>query len=181
MSRAVKILPYYTYSDYVKWEGRWEIIDGMPYAMSPAPSPFHQYVANEIKYEFTKAIKNTNCKQCKVYDFIDIKINEDTVIQPDGLIVCKPTPGSFLDFPPSLVMEVLSPSTALKDLNNKYIIYQSFGVKYYVIADPEKLKIDVYQLNDKGIYVLRELTSLHQIPFDLDECNLQVNLDQVFV
>ena len=141
MSRAVKILPYYTYTDYIKWEGRWEIIDGMPYAMSPAPAPFHQFVANEIKYEFTKAIKNANCNQCKVYDFIDIKINEDTVIQPDGLIVCKPISESFLDFPPSLVLEVLSPSSALKDLNNKYIIYQSFGVKYYVIADLEKLKI----------------------------------------
>ncbi|HJY21679.1 MAG TPA: hypothetical protein VJ279_02270 [Hanamia sp.] len=32
---AVKIQPYYTYKDYCAWEGRWELIDGIPFAMSP--------------------------------------------------------------------------------------------------------------------------------------------------
>ena len=35
-------LPDYSYSDYVKWEGRWELISGIPYAMSPSPIFFHQ-------------------------------------------------------------------------------------------------------------------------------------------
>jgi Uma2 family endonuclease len=121
MSDAIKIFPYYTYSDYVKWEGRWEIIDGMPYAMSPAPAPKHQYVVSQIQYEFNLAIKQNKCKKCKVYDFIDIKINEDTVIQPDTLIVCNEITKPFLDFSPTLVVEVLSPSTALKDLNTSSI------------------------------------------------------------
>ncbi|WP_301924323.1 hypothetical protein [Ferruginibacter sp.] len=37
MSSAVKILPHYTYEDHCQWEGRWEIIEGIPFAMSPAP------------------------------------------------------------------------------------------------------------------------------------------------
>jgi hypothetical protein len=32
---AVKILPSYTYEDYMHWEGRWGLIEGFPYAMSP--------------------------------------------------------------------------------------------------------------------------------------------------
>jgi hypothetical protein len=39
MSNAIKILPHYTYADYVQWEGKWEVIDGVPHAMSPAPRP----------------------------------------------------------------------------------------------------------------------------------------------
>lgn len=41
---ALKIedLPHYTYDDYAQWEGRWEIIEGVPYAMSPAPTIKHQ-------------------------------------------------------------------------------------------------------------------------------------------
>jgi hypothetical protein len=35
---AVKLLPHYTYEDYCHWEGRWEVIDGISYAMIPAPS-----------------------------------------------------------------------------------------------------------------------------------------------
>ena len=44
MSSVIKILPYYTYEDYCHWEGRWELIDGIPYAMSPAPNPIHQWL-----------------------------------------------------------------------------------------------------------------------------------------
>ena len=45
MSIANKYRPHYTYDDYCQWEGRWELIEGMPYAMSPAPVPAHQRVA----------------------------------------------------------------------------------------------------------------------------------------
>ncbi|MCL1917186.1 MAG: Uma2 family endonuclease [Peptococcaceae bacterium] len=36
----------YTYSDYCSWDNdeRWELIDGVPYAMTPAPSRFHQTI-----------------------------------------------------------------------------------------------------------------------------------------
>lgn len=34
-------LPYYTYDDYKSWEGRWELIHGIPYAMSPYPTLKH--------------------------------------------------------------------------------------------------------------------------------------------
>lgn len=33
----IEDLPHYTYDDYVTWEGRWELIQGIPYAMTPAP------------------------------------------------------------------------------------------------------------------------------------------------
>jgi hypothetical protein len=44
MAGAIKILPHYTYSDYEQWEGQWELIDGIPYAMSPLPVPKHQKI-----------------------------------------------------------------------------------------------------------------------------------------
>ena len=35
MQKAHEYLPHYTYEDYCMWEGNWELIDGIPYAMSP--------------------------------------------------------------------------------------------------------------------------------------------------
>jgi hypothetical protein len=35
-------LPHYTYDDYLQWEGRWELIRGIPFAMVPAPVIRHQ-------------------------------------------------------------------------------------------------------------------------------------------
>ena len=41
-------LPKYKFSDYERWEGRWELINGIPYAMSPLPRPEHQRVSSKI-------------------------------------------------------------------------------------------------------------------------------------
>jgi len=34
MSLALKYPPNYTVKDYNKWEGKWELIDGVPYALA---------------------------------------------------------------------------------------------------------------------------------------------------
>jgi Uma2 family endonuclease len=51
-----------------------------------------------------------------------------------------------LDFPPVLVVEVLSPSTASKDRGEKMELYQMQKVKYYLIADAHFKKIEIYEL-----------------------------------
>src|SRR5450432_1494097 len=108
MSNAIKILPHYTYADYVQWEGKWEVIDGIPYAMSPAPVPKHQVVAGNMHAEFRQQLKK--CNKCKVYQPIDYLVQEDTIFQPDLLVVCDTISKKYLDFPPVLVAEVLSPA-----------------------------------------------------------------------
>ncbi len=88
MGISNKIIPHYTYDDYIQWEGRWELIEGHPIAMSPMPVPEHQRAASELRTEFTLALRKIGCKECKAYDPLDYKVSEDTIIQPDILIVC---------------------------------------------------------------------------------------------
>ncbi len=181
MSSAVKILPHYTYEEYCKWEGRWELIEGIPYAMSPAPAPRHQWICNNFKFEAKTGIIKEGCKDCKVYDFIDIKIAEDTVLQPDAVICCKAIVKPYLDFPPSLVMEVLSPSTAMKDRNNKFYQYQSFKVPYYVIIDPDNDNVEIYSLDTTGKYQSLEITPGQKPLLFLDAgCSIQIKLDGIW-
>lgn len=168
MSSAVKILPHYTYKEYCLWEGRWEIIEGIPYAMSPAPNPRHQWVSSNIKAELRNAIKKSGCKNCKVYDFIDIKISEDTVLQPDAVVVCGEITKAFLDFQAALVVEILSPSTAMKDRNNKFTIYQSQKIPYYIIIDVDINEIEIYHLKDDGKYQLEKISSTEPYTFHLE-------------
>ena len=144
MSIAEKYRPSYTYEDYCQWEGRWELIEGMPYAMSPLPVPQHQNVCLNISIILKNAI--SDCKHCKVYLPLDWKIADDTIVQPDVLIVCKKVEKKYLDFPPVLVVEVLSPSTASKDRGEKMELYQMQKVKYYLIADAQFKKIEIYEL-----------------------------------
>ena len=51
----------------------------------------------------------------------------------------------YLDFSPELVIEILSPSTAVKDRNIKKEIYLSEGVKYFLIIEPQMKKIEIYE------------------------------------
>jgi len=84
---AEKYRPYYTYEDFTQWEGRWELIEGMPYAMSPLPVPDHQRISLKLCILFEAAL--SDCKHCKVYPPVDWKISENTVVQPDVLLVFK--------------------------------------------------------------------------------------------
>ncbi len=43
-----KFRPFYTYEKYYQWKGRWELIERMPYGMSPLPVPEHQNVCGNL-------------------------------------------------------------------------------------------------------------------------------------
>lgn len=58
--------PFYTYADYLTWpeDERWEIIEGVPYNMSPAPGTRHQKLLVELVRVFSNYLKG---KTCEVY------------------------------------------------------------------------------------------------------------------
>lgn len=177
---AVKLLPYYTYEDYCNWEGRWELIEGIPFAMSPAPTPRHQWLIANIISELRYALKKSKCKSCKVYNFIDVKIEEDTILQPDCSIVCKPITKKFLDFPASLVVEILSQGTALKDRHTKFSFYEKFGIKYYMIVDEEKKEVEIYCLENSK-YILQKNPKNKPFTFSLaDDCKIKVLTENIW-
>jgi Uma2 family endonuclease len=171
---AVKLLPHYTYEDYYNWEGRWEVIDGVPFAMSPAPSPRHQCIVVNIVAELRAAMKKSKCKNCKVYDFVDLKVEEDTILQPDASIICGAIHKKFVDFPPTLVVEILSESTALKDRITKFSIYEKFGIEYYLIVDSEKESVEIFCLEDSK-YILQNFSPENPFTFSLsDDCDIDI-------
>jgi Uma2 family endonuclease len=178
MNVAHKFLPNYTYEDYCQWEGQWELIDGIPYAMSPMPIPIHQRVNGNLYANFEIALKKA-CKDCKSFLPLDWKINENTIVQPDLLVVCKNIEKKYLDFTPILVAEILSPSTAVKDRNIKKEIYLSQKVKYFLILDPLLKKLEICEmLNDSYSPVA---ISPNNFGFTLEDgCTANVNFEDIW-
>ena len=128
-------LPNYTYDDYCRWEGRWELIRGVPYAMTPAPTGKHQWISGKLFTQLDEELED--CEICHVSMPMDWKIDEHIVLQPDLFVACIEFKNQkYIDRAPMMVVEVLSPSTREKDLHLKFSIYESQGVKYYVIIDP---------------------------------------------
>jgi Uma2 family endonuclease len=157
------------------------LIEGIPHSMSTAPNMRHQWVSANMIAELRNAIKKTaSCHNCKVYNFIDVVVNDYTVLQPDIAIVCNMDNKQFLDAPPTLVAEILSPATALKDRHVKYDLYAQMGVAWYLIVDADKEIVEIYRLLS-GTY--QAISHQPGEPFTLiltDGCALMVNWGDIW-
>jgi len=172
---ATKLIPYYTFKDYLQWEGRWELIEGIPFAMSPMANPMHQRIASNLNALIWQELDGNECN-CQVYQPIDVKIKDDTVVNPDLLIVCEKIEGQFLDRPFPMAVEILSPSTRTKDQVSKYNLYEEFGVKYYIMIDPDDNSVKVFVLNDEKKY-----TEQKQYNFSItDKCQIEIDFLKIF-
>ena len=159
--------PHYTWQDYQHWEGAWELIEGIPYAMSPTPSIKHQVISQRIAQHLGNLLQD--CSTCQALLPIDWRISDDTVVQPDNLVVCGEMRDPHLTFAPSLIFEVLSPGTAQKDQTLKFELYQREGVKYYVLVDPETRIAKVFALTDDGRLIKKLDAYQHIFVFTLNE------------
>lgn len=176
-SLTPEYLPHYTYDDYTQWEGVWELIQGIAYAMTPAPIIKHQRISNNIAWLLNDQLKE--CEKCMALLPVDWKISEDTVVQPDNLVVCYEAMGRFITKAPSLIFEILSKSTAQKDLHLKYELYEKEGVEYYVIIDPEDEVAKVYELKG-GRYVKMLDATDEAVSFDLKKCNFTFDFARIW-
>lgn len=160
MALAKKYDGYFTYADYLNWpeNERWEIIEGKAYPwnevyhMSPAPSPIHQEISLHLVRQFANFLEN---KECKVYyapfDVRFIQENQeegeiDSVVQPDIAVICDK---SKIDDKgclgaPDLIVEILSPATAQKDMTIKFDLYEKNRVQEYWVVHPEEKYIEIF-------------------------------------
>jgi len=114
------------------------------------------------------------------YQAIDYKITEDTILQPDLSILCKPANKKFIDFPPALVAEILSPSTAIKDRFTKADLYKSQRILYYIIISLEGGEVEVYELENEG-YVLKQKGKDFNYPFSFEgHCQATINFSELW-
>jgi len=177
MPPLAQVIEYYTYNDYKKWEGDWELIDGIPLAMTPAPMIKHQSLATEIIYNLREQLEE--CFKCRVLAEIDYKVSDDTILKPDIVLTCGETNESYLTIAPEIVVEIISKSTAKRDEKYKFEIYEKEKVKYYILIYPNDLRAKVYKIEgskyDKQGDFLQE--SYH---FEETTCGISLDFNRVF-
>jgi len=180
MQAAIKKEQRYTYADYCTWDDgeRWELIDGIAYAMSPAPAWTHQDIGGNLFVQLHNFLQG---KPCKVFCApFDVRLNadtyDDTVVQPDLVIICDRSKlgGTGCIGAPDMVVEILSPSSASKDMILKYNKYLQAGVREYWIVDPETKMVRVCILKD-GKYEHNDFTETDTIPvITLEGCQIDI-------
>jgi Uma2 family endonuclease len=174
-------MSHFTYEDYKEWEDSWELIDGVPYAMAPAPYPKHQKIVFAISKELDKNLNCTFKDICEVYiSPVDWKIDETSVVQPDIAIFCEKTQKQYFSKTPLLVVEVLSRATALKDTTTKFELYQKEGVSCYMIVDPNKQKAEIFELENGKYKLAKKIDQDGEYLFLHKSCEVSVDFSVVF-
>jgi Uma2 family endonuclease len=175
----IEDLPRYNYEDYKLWDDRWELINGFAYAMAPMPMIRHQNISSKIARYLGEAFEN--CKFCQVLMPVDWKISDDTIVQPDNSVIChNPKNEAYITIAPKIIFEILSKSTAKKDIGIKYDIYEKEGVEYYIIIDPDENMAKVYKLKNGKYIKMGDMTN-ETIDFKIKECsNIKFNFGKIW-
>jgi len=179
----------FTYADYLTWpdDERWELIDGVPYSMSPAPGSKHQHIQAGFIAQLYMQLKGRSCQvfgapfDVRLSDVYNQGDNEiDTVVQPDVVVVCDKSKidDRGCNGAPDLVIEILSPATSKYDLSDKRYLYERHGVGELWFVHPlDKTSMIFYLQENKryaspvvyGIDATVALKSVDGVVIDLGE------------
>jgi Uma2 family endonuclease len=155
----------YTYADYLTWfdDKRRELIDGFIKMMSPAPRRVHANVSVNIAGHLLSVLRKNKGK-CKVYYApFDVRFPKNgetshdkiyTVVQPDICVICDLSKLDDLGCcgAPDMIVEILSPSTSKRDMNDKFNLYEEHGVKEYWVVHPTDKTVFAFLLQEDGKY-----------------------------
>ena len=179
--------PHYTYADYKEWEldegERYELINGIAYAVA-GPNIRHQAILTELLSQFHAYLRGKPCKvfpaPCDVRLFYEEDESDDTVVQPDILIVCdKEKLGpEGCHGAPDLVVEILSPSNTAIEMEEKLKLYQYAGVREYWVVDPKNNGLTVHRFQ-KDMIITNTYKNADTVPVAIFP-DLNISLEQVF-
>ena len=174
----------YTYADYATWDGdeRYELITGIPYLMA-SPSEAHQRISMRLIMQLGGFLQG---KPCELFHApFDVCLpadgdEDDTVVQPDLLVVCDKTKldGKRCNGVPDMIIEIVSPSSSGHDRLTKFNLYLNAGVREYWVVDPDVSAVQIHLLTEAGYtasaYGIADTVNVHV----LDGC--QIHLEDVF-
>ncbi|MDR1560051.1 MAG: Uma2 family endonuclease [Clostridiales bacterium] len=173
---------------------RYEKINGKIFMMA-TPTMNHQEISSNIFRIFSSYLKG---KTCRVYDGASVFLDSENTFIPDVLILCDRSKrkADGIHGAPDLVVEILSPSTAKRDMDEKKTAYEKYGVKEFWLIDPDAKSITIHHLRDgsftvDNVYYHRAGTELEYMPEDDLKAlvpdfttgiftDLTISLDEVF-
>src|SRR5690606_33798050 len=153
----------YTIEEYLKMEEaateKHEYYRGEIFAMSGSKVP-HNIISMNLAGQLYNKLKG---KKCKPYNSDQrIHIEENTLFTyPDISIVCGLVKTLNNDnwniLNPTVIIEVLSPSTKNYDRGEKFMLYRAIPtLKEYILVDSERIHIEAFRLNKNERWELEE-------------------------
>jgi Uma2 family endonuclease len=152
-----------TSDEFLAWElnqiERHDFVDGEVYAMSGAGEA-HVTVTGNVWAALRDRVRSSGCRAF----FTDMKLKVEATgnfFYPDVFVTCGEADRAdpLVKRQPTLIVEVLSKSTAAYDRGDEFANYRQIpSLKEYALIDPDRRIADVFRLGHDGLWVLHPLT-----------------------
>lgn len=176
----------YSIQEYLEMEkqalGKHEYYNGEIFAMSGA-SARHNIIATNIIIALGIALKG---KSCRPYGSdMRIHIPENSLFTyPDISVICGEVITSKEDEDtatlPTVIIEILSPSTKNYDRGEKFMLYRTIPVlKDYILIDSESIHTEHFAINKEGLWQLKEYDKPEE-KIIIEVLNVQLLLEDMY-
>ncbi|RYG23324.1 Uma2 family endonuclease [bacterium] len=178
-----------TVEEFLAWEqtqeGRYELHRGRvvdvyaAYAMAGGSANHHRIQAN-LAFMCGNALRGRECRFLGKGPSVVVD-EEGTTYHPDGTISCPPVflsekAGTLSN--PTVVFEILSPSTQKKDQERKFDDYRAMpSVQEVVFIATDKARVEVYERRDEG-WLLR--VYLPETQVHLASVNVDLSMEELY-
>ncbi len=176
--------PRFTAADYLEGEMhgtvRHEFVDGEVYAMAGAGEA-HNLIAGNVFARLRSAVRGGACRV-----FIsDMKLHVaawNAFYYPDVMVVCNTTDNhTHYKESPSVIVEVLSDSTAGIDRREKLLAYRTLAsLREYVLIAQDQRQVDVYRRTADGTWLQESLGGDDADRLQLESVVLEMSMAEIY-
>ncbi|WP_375584301.1 Uma2 family endonuclease [Cyclobacterium xiamenense] len=180
---------HHSYADYLSWQldEMVELIRGKVFRQAAAPRLIHQRISGKIFNPISNFLQGKSCEVFSAPFDVRLPVSSrdpdkiDTVVQPDLCVVCDPEKLDELGCvgAPDLIVESLSPGNNKKEIQLKYEVYETSGVKEYWLVHPDERTLLIYTL-ESGKYRPSRLFTFGDWVRSLALPGFELDLDEVF-
>ena len=170
-------------AEYLVWEAaqteRHEFHDGEVFARAGAEDR-HVTVCGNFYIALRQHLSGSPCRTYMA----DMKLNVAPANQyfyPDVMVTCSALDqtNALIKSEPTLIVEVLSPSTAAYDRGLKFGFYRALAsLQEYVLVDLDTRTTDCYRKGADGLWVLHPFANGESV--ELASVALQISAEQLF-
>lgn len=177
---------FYTIPEFLEMENdateKHEYYKGEVFAMSGAGAR-HNIISVNMLIALGNALKG---KGCRPYGSdMRIHIPENTLFTyPDISIICGEVKTMKEDkntaTQPTVIIEILSPSTKNYDRGVKFMLYRAILVlKDYILVDSESIHVEHFAINKDGLWQLKEYSKPHE-ELNIETLNVHLPLEEMY-
>lgn len=170
-------------SDYLEWEKENEVkheyLDGEVFAMAGA-SDAHVTITLNLASILRNHVRGSPCRTYMA----DMKVRVETAnafYYPDVMVTCDPrdTAEEYFKAHPSLIVEVLSASTAAFDRGRKFAAYRTLeSLREYMLVDTDAVNVEIFRRDASGHWVLYTYAEGEEI--ELQSVGLTMPVEAVY-